>query len=174
MEKLEPLESLYLDKIINGDCREVLKQFPDNSIDLIVTSPPYADNRKNGYEGIPTNKYVEWFLPISKELLRVLKLDGSFILNVKERVVNGERGTYIYELVLKMKEQGWLWTEEYIWHKKNTHPGFWPNRLRDLWEHVFTSKMKQFRSMQMILIAYNNKKTFFWFCSFPYSNLYTL
>ena len=62
-QKSERLDILYMDKIINGDCREVLKHFPDNSIDLIVTSPPYADNRKSGYVGISTDKYIEWFLP---------------------------------------------------------------------------------------------------------------
>lgn len=138
-----------LDDVIEGDCLDKLKIIPKESIDLIVTSPPYADNRGNGYRGIPPDKYVEWFLPISKELLRVLKPDGSFVLNVKERVIDGERGTYIYELVLKMREQGWLWTEEYIWHKKNTHPGYWPNRFRDLWEHLYHfTKSKHFRMYQ--------------------------
>ena len=83
--------SLKTGQVYFGDCKEVLKTFPDSCIDLIVTSPPYADNRKTTYGGIPTAKYVEWFTPISAELKRVLKPDGSFILNVKERVVNGER-----------------------------------------------------------------------------------
>ena len=60
-------------KILNGDSKELLKQLDDNSIDLIVTSPPYADRRKNTYGGVKPEKYVEWFLPISNELLRVLK-----------------------------------------------------------------------------------------------------
>lgn len=93
---------LSLDTIAHGDCLEILKTIPSESINLIVTSPPYADNRKGGYGGVPVKKYVEWFLPISKELFRVLKPDGSFVLNIKERVVDGERGTYVYELVLKM------------------------------------------------------------------------
>ncbi|GBE26606.1 modification methylase PvuII [bacterium BMS3Bbin03] len=83
-----------------GDSREVLAKIPDNSVDLIFASPPYADRRKNTYSGIHPNKYVEWFLPITKELLRVLKLTGTFILNIKERVINGERHTYVIELVL--------------------------------------------------------------------------
>jgi site-specific DNA-methyltransferase (adenine-specific)/site-specific DNA-methyltransferase (cytosine-N4-specific) len=57
------------------------------------------------------------FLPISKELLRVLKPTGTFILNIKEKVVDGERSTYVMELILEMRKQGWLWTEEFIWHK---------------------------------------------------------
>ena len=119
-----------------GDCKEILKELPENTIDLIITSPPYADQRKSTYGGIPPKKYVEWFLPISKELFRVLNPSGSFILNIKERVVSGERSTYVMELILEMRKQGWLWTEEYIWHKKNCYPGKWPNRFRDAWERL--------------------------------------
>ena len=54
-----------------GDSKEQLKLLPDNSVDLIVTSPPYADQRKSTYGGIHPDKYVEWFLPISEQLLRV-------------------------------------------------------------------------------------------------------
>ncbi len=68
-----------------GDCRKVLKNIPNDSIDLIFTSPPYADQRKNTYGGISSDK--EWFLPISKKLLRVLKSTGTFALNIKEKVV---------------------------------------------------------------------------------------
>ena len=67
-----------------GDCREELKKLKDNSIDLIFTSPPYADSRSHTYGGVRPEKYVEWFLPISAELLRVLKPTGTFVLNIKE------------------------------------------------------------------------------------------
>ncbi len=40
------------------------------------------------------------------------------------------------ELILAMRKQGWLWTEEFIWHKKNCFPGKWPNRFRDSWERL--------------------------------------
>ena len=66
--------------IYQGNSLDVLKTMPDNSIDLIITSPPYADQRKDTYGGIHPNKYVEWFLPISKELLRVLKTDGTCLI----------------------------------------------------------------------------------------------
>lgn len=132
-----------------GDSQKILKQLPDNSIDLIITSPPYADQRKNTYGGIHTNKYVEWFLPISKEMLRVIKPTGTFILNIKEKVENGERSTYVMKLILAMREQGWLWTEEFIWHKKNSVPGKWPNRFRDSWERLLQfNKEKKFNMYQ--------------------------
>jgi hypothetical protein len=119
-----------------GDCRAILPQFADESIDLIVTSPPYADQRAHTYGGVSPDEYVDWFLPISAELQRVLKPDSSFILNIKERVVKGERHTYVIDLILAMRKQGWLWTEEYCWHKKNSYPGKWPNRFRDAWGKV--------------------------------------
>lgn len=137
------------DKIMHGDCLEVLKDFPSQSIDLIMTSPPYAYNRKKTYGGVPIDRYVGWFLPISEQLKRVLKPSGSFVLNIKERTTDGERGTYVYELVLNMRKQGWLWVEDYVWHKKNTYPGKWPNRFRDVWEHCYHfTKSKRFNMYQ--------------------------
>lgn len=141
-------------KIILGDCAQELKKLDENSIDLIITSPPYADARKKIYGGIHPNKYVEWFLPITKELLRVLKPNGTFILNIKERVLNGERHTYVLELILEMRKQGWIWTEEFVWHKKNCYPGKWPNRFRDAWERLLqfnkTKKFKMYQESVMI------------------------
>ncbi len=135
--------------ILLGDCNVKLKEIPDNSIDLIITSPPYADQRKSTYGGIHPDKYVNWFLPISKELFRVLKPTGTFILNIKEKVVEGERSTYVIEMILEMRKQGWLWTEEFIWHKKNSYPGKWPNRFRDAWERLLQfNKEKQFTMYQ--------------------------
>lgn len=137
------------DKIYCGDCLKVLPKIPDNSVNLIITSPPYADNRKIIYGGIHPDQYVEWFLPISNELKRVLRPDGSFVLNIKEKVVDGERHTYVIELILALRKQGWLWTEEYCWHKKNCYPGKWPNRFRDAWERcLHFTKQKDFKMFQ--------------------------
>lgn len=141
---MEILTDIYL-----GDSKEKLKLLADNSVDLIVTSPPYADQRKSTYGGIHHDKYVEWFLPISEQLLRVLKPTGTFILNIKEKVVDGERSTYVMELILAMRKQGWFWTEEFIWHKKNSYPGKWPNRFRDAWERLLQfNKDKKFNMYQ--------------------------
>lgn len=135
--------------VIQGDCKAVLKSFADASIDLIVTSPPYADRRKNTYGGIPPEKYVDWFLERSAEFLRVLKPSGSFVLNIKEKAENGERHTYVIELILVLRKQGWLWTEEYIWHKRNCYPGKWPNRFRDSWERcLHFTKARKFKMNQ--------------------------
>lgn len=148
MSKKSKLES----KIFNGDCSSLLADssiFSDSTVDLIITSPPYAEKRKSTYGGVHSDKYVEWFLPIAEQLKRVLKPDGSFILNIKEHPKNGERETYVLELILELKKQGWLWIEEYCWYKKNAFPGKWPNRFRDSWERcLHFAKRKNFRMYQ--------------------------
>jgi DNA modification methylase len=138
-----------LNKIIHGDCLDVLGNLPDNCIDLIVTSPPYADSRKKLYHGVSPDEYVRWLAPRVEEFFRILKPTGTLILNIKEKVVDGERHTYVIDLILKMREQGWLWTEEFIWHKKNSFPGKWPNRFRDAWERCLQfNKRKKFKMYQ--------------------------
>ena len=139
----------YLDKIILGDCESVLDELPDESVDLIFTSPPYADQRKKTYGGIKPDEYVNWFLPKAGAFFRVLKPSGTFVLNIKERAVNGERHTYVIELIMEMRRNGWLWTEEFIWHKKNSYPGKWPNRFRDNWERLIQfNKSRKFNMYQ--------------------------
>jgi len=131
-----------------GDCLDVLQRFPDQCVDLIVTSPPYADQRATTYGCIKPDDYVDWFLPRAAQFLRVLKSGGSFVLNIKE-AVNGERHTYVLELILALRKQGWLWTEEYIWHKKNCYPGKWPNRFRDAWERcLHFTRSRRFKMNQ--------------------------
>jgi DNA modification methylase len=141
-------------EIMHGDCLEVLHEFPTNHFDLIITSPPYADSRTRTYGGIKASKYVEWFLPKTEEFLRVLKPTGTFILNIKEKVVEGERSTYVLELILAMRKQGWLWTEEFIWHKRNCYPGKWPNRFRDAWERCLQfNKTRHFKMNQQSVMV---------------------
>jgi len=136
-------------KVLPGDCLTALKEFQDSSINLVVTSPPYADQRASTYGGHKPEEYVEWFLPIADELYRVLKPTGTFILNIKEKATGGERHTYILELILELRKRGWLWTEEFIWHKKNCYPGKWPNRFRDAWERCLQfNKEKKFDMYQ--------------------------
>ena len=153
-----PKSTQRLDVIYHSDCLNKLKKLDLNSIDFIITSPPYAGKRKKTYESVSADKYVEWFLSISKELKRVLKPRGSFILNIKERTINSERDTYVLELILSMRKQGWLWTEEYIWHKKNSFPGKWPNRFRDGWERcLHFTKQKKFKMYQKAVMIPKGK-----------------
>lgn len=132
-----------------GDCLDVLASMEAESVDLMVTSPPYADARAKTYGGVKPDDYVEWFLPRSAQMFRILKPTGSLIVNIKEKCVDGQRHTYVLELILAMKKKGWLWTEEYIWHKKNCSPGKWPNRFRDAWERcLHFTKQRAFKMNQ--------------------------
>ena len=122
------------EELFVGDCLEVLAIQKDASVNLIMTSPPYADARKSAYGGIPADRYVEWWLERAEQFRRVLTRDGSLIVNIKEGCEDRERSTYVLELILAMRRAGWFWTEEYIWHKSNSVPGKWPTRFRDAWE----------------------------------------
>ena len=142
--------------VINGDCEAVIRDrtIPHGSVNLIVTSPPYADQRKNIYGGIHPDDYVDWFLPKAEQFKNALADDGSFVLNIKEKAVNGERHTYVLNLILALRAQGWRWVEEYCWHKKNCYPGWWPNRFRDAWErclHFTLSKKFKMRQKSVMV-----------------------
>jgi site-specific DNA-methyltransferase (cytosine-N4-specific) len=136
-------------RLLVGDAREVLRALPSASVDLVVTSPPYAEARSGSYGGVSVEDYVGWFLPIAAQLQRVLRPFGTFILNIKEGCQRGERGTYVLELILALRAEGWLWTEEFIWHKKHCYPGKWPNRFRDAWERLLQfNRQRDFRMYQ--------------------------
>ena len=94
------LES-FLDNIHHMDSLEGMKKLPSESIDLVITSPPYADMKvyEGGFAGLHPDKYVEWFLPYVAEISRILKPTGSFILNINDKVVNTFRHPFIYELI---------------------------------------------------------------------------
>ncbi len=132
-----------------GDCTTLLRDVESDSVDLCITSPPFADARKSSYGGVPPDQYVNWFLPMSREVFRVLKPTGTWILNLKEKVVNGERHTYVIDLIKALREQGGIFTEDYVWVKPNSTPGKWPNRFRDAWEHLLQfNKQRHFAMYQ--------------------------
>ena len=130
-------------KNITGNCLDEIKKISQKSVNLVVTSPPYADARKAEYGGPHPDAFVEWFLPISDAIKDVLKPTGTFVINIKEKVVNCERHTYVLELILAMRKKGWLWTEEWLWHKRNCFPGKWPNRFRDSWERCLQFNLQK-------------------------------
>jgi site-specific DNA-methyltransferase (adenine-specific)/site-specific DNA-methyltransferase (cytosine-N4-specific) len=102
-----------------------------------VTSPPYADRRKNTYGGIKEENYLDWFRPIALEIYRVLKNDGSFFLNIKEHTINGEKSLYVMELVLMLcKDVGFKLIDTFCWTKKGV-PGRYKNRFKNAWEPVY-------------------------------------
>ncbi|MFN4974664.1 MAG: DNA-methyltransferase [Bacteroidota bacterium] len=123
-----------------GDCFELIKNLEDNSVDLVITSPPYADIIQYG-KNIDVKKpteYVDWILPLFKEIYRVLKPSGSFILNINDNCNKGVRNTYIYELIYRVgKETKIKLYDTYIWHKKNGIPNGGNKRFRNNTEFIF-------------------------------------
>lgn len=126
--------------ILQGDCFELIKQQPDNSVDLVITSPPYVDivNYGKKVSVKSTDTYVDWILPLFKEIHRVLKPSGSFILNINDKTEKGLRSTYIYDLISRNDRETKLKLyDTYIWHKKNGIPNGGTKRFRNTTEFLF-------------------------------------
>ena len=89
------------DTIYHGDSLEGMRALEDESVDLVLTSPPYADMKvyEGGFAGFHPDNYVQWFLPYCSEIGRILKPTGSFILNINDKVVDGFRHTFVHELL---------------------------------------------------------------------------
>ncbi len=122
--------------VIHGDSRLELVAF-EKQVDLIVTSPPYADARRNHYDSIHPDKFTEWFLTFHESFYNSLKPTGSLIINIKDKVVDGVRNRYVWHTIEALCAKGWFAIDDYIWQKPNPMPGFWPNRLSDGWEYCF-------------------------------------
>jgi DNA modification methylase len=126
--------------IRNGDCFELIKDIEDNSVDLIITSPPYADIVNYG-KNISIKKpqdYCDWLLPLFNEIYRVLKPSGSFILNINDNCSNGLRNPFIYELIYRSQKESKLkFYDTYIWHKMNGIPNGSLKRFRNTTEFIF-------------------------------------
>jgi len=120
-----------------GDARNTLKQYPAGYFNLIVTSPPYADARKKHYDSIIPEEYPDFFLSFQAELWRVLSDNGSLVINIKDKVVDGVRNRYVWKTIMALADAGWLCIDDYLWVKPNAMPGYWKNRLRDEWEYCF-------------------------------------
>lgn len=131
-----------------------------SSVQLVVTSPPYADMRKyKDFKGVHPDKYVEWFLPIGKEIYRVLKDDGSFVLNINDKVVGGFRHTYVFSLVLELEKIGFKLWERFFWNKPNPMPGMGGKRFKDSTEYIFWfSKSKPYVDISSVKVKSQTKE----------------
>lgn len=131
---------LELNKIYNEDCLEGLKRIEDDSVDIVFTSPPYADRRKNSYKGFHHTVYNDWFVQVAAEIKRILKPTGSFFLNIKPHCENGERLLYTYELVIRLRNDlGLKFVDEFSW-TKNGVPGRFVGRFKNAFEPVYHFK----------------------------------
>lgn len=123
-------------RIYRVDCLVGMRKLPEACVDLVFTSPPYADLRD--YARIKPDDYVRWFVPRAYEMRRVLKDSGSLVLNINDRCVRKRRHLYVHKLVVALVEiVGLHLIETYIWHKPNAMPGAYGRRLKDAFEYVF-------------------------------------
>lgn len=114
-----------MDSFVCGDCTEVLQKIESGTIDLVVTSPPYADQRDYGAADtkIQADGYVEWFRPKAEQIYRVLNETGSFVLNINDKVVDGFQHLFVFKLVIMLCEEiGFNLVRDYIWHNPATPP----------------------------------------------------
>jgi hypothetical protein len=121
-----------VERIMNGE-----------KANCVITSPPYAMQRKDDYGGIHPDEYPGWFFQVASNIYRVLADSGSFFVNIKEYVEDGQRSLYVMKTIIALVEGGWRYVDQLIWTKPGL-PGGWSNRLRNDFEpvHFFTKKEK--------------------------------
>jgi site-specific DNA-methyltransferase (adenine-specific) len=124
--------------LVVGDSLDILRQMPAESLDLVITSPPYDRQGKYGNgERYERGWYEDFFLKVTGEILRVLKPEGSFVLNYRSKRHGSERGTLQYEIVFWLREQGFLFAEDFVWGKPSPPPGRFNRFLKDAVEYCF-------------------------------------
>jgi len=120
------------------DCRAVLAAVPDESVDLVVTSPPYDRQPKyRDGEKYEREWYETTFLEITRDIQRVLRPTGQFVLNYRSRKDGLERSTLQYEIIGWLREQGFLFAEDHVWVKPSPPPGKYRQALKDAIEYCF-------------------------------------
>ena len=123
--------------LIHGDCLERMREMPIDSVDMVITSPPYANQRKEEYQSVSVDMYNSWFYLVAQEVKRVLKPTGSFFLNIKPHCEKGERLLYVMKLVISLKEGlGFRFTDEFTWTKLGV-PGKFVGRFKNAFEPVY-------------------------------------
>lgn len=124
--------------LVIGDCLDALRQIPDESFDLVITSPPYDGQPKYGNgERYEREWYAGYFMNVTQEIRRTLKPRGSFVLNYRSKRHGDERGTLQYELVFWLRKQGFLFCDDFVWGKPSPPPGRFNRFLKDAVEYCF-------------------------------------
>ncbi|HEX6899450.1 MAG TPA: site-specific DNA-methyltransferase [Thermoanaerobaculia bacterium] len=138
VSRLEPVFATDLGRFVVGDCLEILRKLEDESVDLVVTSPPYDGQPKYGNgEKYERDWYAGFFMDVAVEIRRVLKPHGSFVLNYRSKRHGNERGTLQYELIFWLREKGFLFCEDFVWGKPSPPPGRFNRFLKDAVEYCF-------------------------------------
>ncbi|MEM4290496.1 MAG: site-specific DNA-methyltransferase [Nitrososphaerota archaeon] len=131
----KPLYKTQYGEAYVGDALDLIKGLPNASIDLVLTSPPFALQRQKEYGNIEQSEYVDWLLSFTVEIKRVLKDTGSFVLDLGGAYQKGRpiRSLYNYRVLIKMcDELGWNLAEEFFWFNpaKLPSPIEWVNKRK--------------------------------------------
>ena len=143
---LDPFYRTDLGAVYLDDSREVLKAIPDNSLNLVFTSPPYALHFKKEYGNVEKEDYVHWFLGFAREIFRALREDGSFVLNIggSYNPKIPTKSLYHFKLLIALVEEvGFHLAQECFWYNpaKMPMPAEWVTvrriRVKDSIEYVW-------------------------------------
>ena len=146
---------MKVDYIEQGDCLELMKQLPDECIDMVITSPPYFNLRDYGVSGQiglekDVDSYIDNLIAVFNEVYRILKNTGSCWVNIDD--VYSEQSLLCIpdRFKIKMVENGWICRNEIIWHKPNAMPSSAKTRFNNDFEKMFffTKKKKYFFQTQ--------------------------
>lgn len=123
MNGLVPAYSTRLGQAYHADALALLRQVPENGVALVVTSPPFALRRQKAYGNVTAAEYVEWFWPFAQEIYRVLRPDGSFVLELggSWNPGSGTRSLYQYELLLRLTQTFHL-AQDFYWYNPSRLP----------------------------------------------------
>ena len=119
-----------------GDCNDLIPTLRGGSISLVVTSPPYTEQRSGHYEGIPEETYAEFTVRWMGALWDKLTEDGSVLIVIRPHLRNGVLSGYVLRTRLALRESGWNECEELIWFKPNSPPLGSKLRPRRSWESI--------------------------------------
>lgn len=122
--------------IIHGEIENSLEDLPDKSIDLVFTSPPYAEQRKKQYGGVTEDEFPSWVVSWMDKLKPKMRTGGSVIINIRPHLKHGKISDYVLKTRLALRESGWDECEELIWIKPDSPPLGSINRPRRAWESL--------------------------------------
>ena len=129
--------STNLGKCICGNSLEILDQLADNSIDLIITSPPFSLQRHKSYGEVEQNLYVDWLLQFGAIAYNKLKDSGSFVIDIGGAYQKGlpVKALYPFKFMIKMCDDiGYSLAQDFYWHNTSALPTpiEWVNKMQNI------------------------------------------
>ncbi len=121
--RVQPAYETKLGQAFLGDANELLKQVPDASVALVFTSPPFALRRQKAYGNVAAHEWIEWFWPLAVQIHRILREDGSFVMELGGawNPGSGTRSLFPYELIVRLGQLFHL-AQDFYWYNPSRLP----------------------------------------------------